>query len=260
MDREESKREREITFLLWLMSCSGIGSMKTNLCLESLGSAETVYHSSVEELSKIKYVSQKNAEDLMDRKSEITEARRVFDRCRRKGIRVILPGDIEWPLLNLPEGHQPPMLFLMGAPLPPDLATNSRSVLGALDPTERQKNCAVKMGIECAERGRVLIAGMDRGVASYAQTTCLKNGGTTIAVLPCGPDICYPADHRSLYEAILRNGTIISLWPSEIRVSRYHFHPRDELIEAMGEKTVYLGQPGIIRTGQASIRRTVSAS
>lgn len=248
---DASQREREITFLLWLMSCSGIGNMKANLCLNALGSAETVYHSSVEELSTIKYVSRKNAEDIIGQKPQITEARKTLDLCRKKGVRILTPDDPEWPALSFEEDHIPPILFAVGNPLDIDLKQNSRALIGSLSPTERQKECAVNLGMECAEKGRVLIAGMDRGVSSYAQTSCIKAGGRTVAVLPCGPDICYPAEHRTLYEAIRRNGTILSLWPPQVHPGRFRFHTRDELMIAMAQKTVWLGRPTALRKNAA---------
>ncbi len=263
MDRKDDvqigQREREITFLLWLMSCSGIGNMKANLCLSALGNAETVYHSSVEELSAIKYVTKRNAEEIMEQKPRITEARRTLDLCREKGVRILMPGDAEWPEMAFAEDHMPPMLFAAGKALPPDLKTNSRALIGSLDPTERQKECAVNLGMECAEKGRILIAGMDRGVSSYAQTICIKKGGSTIAVLPCGPDICYPAEHKSLYDAIRRNGTILSLWPPQVHPGRFRFRTRDELMQALATKTVWLGRPAAIRKNSSGTKEAAAS-
>lgn len=76
---------------------------------------------------------------------------------------------------------------------------------------------------------------MAKGIDSYAQTACIKNNGYTVAVLGNGPDICYPEEHRSLYESIIRFGCIISEYPPGTRPYQYMFPARNRIIAALSD-------------------------
>ncbi len=63
-------------------------------------------------------------------------------------------------------------------------------------------------------------------------STCLKEGGYTIAFLGCGIDICYPAEHKRLMDEIISHGAVISEYPLGTRPNPNYFPRRNLLISA----------------------------
>ena len=82
---------------------------------------------------------------------------------------------------------------------------------------------------------------MAKGIDSYAHTAALKSGGYTIAVLGNGPDICYPKEHQTLYEAIAQMGCVVSEYPPGVTPRSYMFPRRNRLIAALSDKLYIIG-------------------
>lgn len=240
---EESKRMREITFLIWLLGRAGIGNAHARTIIDRFGDAEAVYNGSAEDLLQVPYFTEKIVKNMLAEKDELNGARRIVKDCRDLGIRIIREGDPEWPCPVMKGYNPPPLLYVAGQPLPQDLKERSKAVIGTLEPTDQQKRTCLELGEKWAEEGTILIGGMDRGVSSYVQTACIRKGGTVLAVLPCSPDICYPGEHRKLYEAIRKTGTIVSEYPPITRPGIYRFRQRNNLIQALAGRTVWLGRP-----------------
>ena len=70
----------------------------------------------------------------------------------------------------------------------------------------------------------------------YAHTAAIKSGGYTIAVLGNGPDICYPKEHRPLYERIAQEGCILSEYPPGREPQKYAFPNRNRVIAALSDE------------------------
>jgi len=84
---------------------------------------------------------------------------------------------------------------------------------------------AERLAADLASRGVVIVSGLARGVDSAAHRGALAASGRTVAVLGCGADVVYPAEHRALAAEVVSNGAIVSeLEPGT--APRAHFFPR----------------------------------
>ena len=62
---------------------------------------------------------------------------------------------------------------------------------------------AQRLGLELAAKGFTVVSGLARGIDGEAHQGALDAHGKTLAVLGCGVDVIYPAEHRKLAEAII---------------------------------------------------------
>lgn len=161
-----------------------------------------------------------------------------------EGIRRITPGMPQYPAI-LKEIKDPPgELYCLG-----DIAIlNSRclAVVGSRKTTSYGRSTAVKLAKAAAEAGLTVVSGMARGIDTCAHRGALDAGGSTIAVLGCGVDVCYPAENRELKEQIERCGLVISEYPPGMAPQRYHFPQRNRIISGLSEVTA------VVQAGSSS--------
>ena len=59
-----------------------------------------------------------------------------------------------------------------------------------------------------------------------------------MAVIACGLDRVYPAQHSALYKSIANHGLIVSEYPPGTRPARYRFLARNRLLAAFSQGVV----------------------
>jgi DNA processing protein len=158
---------------------------------------------------------------------------------RRSGIRLICPGDPEWPeqLADLGD-EQPYALWLRGTA---DLRFNclrSVAVVGSRAATAYGSYVAAEFAASVAARGWAVVSGGAFGVDASAHRGALGADGVTVAVLACGVDVPYPVGHTELFEAVAAQGVIVSEWPPGRTVSRLRFLVRNRVIAALATGTL----------------------
>jgi DNA processing protein len=166
---------------------------------------------------------------------------------RESGIRLVCPGDPEWPgqLADLGDDH-PYALWLRGSA---DLRFNclrSVAIVGSRAATAYGSYVAAEFAASVAARGLAVVSGGAFGVDAAAHRGALGADGVTIAVLACGVDTPYPAAHAELFEAIAAQGAIVSEWPPGRNVTRLRFLVRNRVIAALATGTL------VVEAGQRS--------
>jgi DNA processing protein len=165
----------------------------------------------------------------------------------RDGIRLVCPGDPEWPdPLDQLGPARPYALWLLGDA---DLrlgCQRSVSMVGSRAATGYGAHVAGEIAADLAERGWVVVSGGAYGVDAAAHRGALAAEGITIAVLACGVDYPYPAGHAELFADIATRGLVISEWPPGRRPGRMRFLIRNRTIAALTCGTV------IVEAGERS--------
>ena len=94
------------------------------------------------------------------------------------------------------------------------------------------------MAWELTRAGILVLSGLARGIDSAAHEGALLAGGRTVAVLACGLDLCYPAEHKELAARICQNGLLLSEWRCGTQPLPWHFPRRNRLISALADIVV----------------------
>jgi DNA processing protein len=166
---------------------------------------------------------------------------------RQSGIRLLCPGDPEWPgqLADL-EDDQPYALWLRGNADLRFSCLRSVAIVGARAATAYGSYVAAEFAASVAARGLAVVSGGAFGVDAAAHRGALGADGVTVAVLACGVDTAYPAAHAELFDVIAAQGVLVSEWPPGRPVSRLRFLVRNRVIAALATGTL------VVEAGQRS--------
>jgi DNA processing protein len=111
------------------------------------------------------------------------------------------------------------------------------TIVGARRATTYGREIARELGRELAAAGMTVVSGLAFGIDGCAHRGAI-DAGRTIAVLGCGPDIAYPASHRSLWRRICESGLVISEFPPGAPPWRWTFPARNRIMAALAGMTV----------------------
>lgn len=151
-------------------------------------------------------------------------------------IRFITPFEKEYPerLRNIPDA--PAGLYARGRlPVKKEVTV---AVVGARDCSDYGKYVAEHLGTFLGQNGVTVVSGMARGIDGISQWAALEAGGTSIGVLGCGVDICYPAGNRTLFQRLLEQGTIFSEYPPGTPPRAMNFPARNRIVSGLADAVV----------------------
>jgi len=118
-------------------------------------------------------------------------------------------------------------------PAPPSVA-----IVGSRRATFAGVEIARSIACELASAGIQVVSGMALGIDAAAHTGALDAGGSTVAVLGCGVDVCYPPRHAELRSKIVASGSVISEEPAGTPPFKYNFPKRNRIIAALAHAVV----------------------
>jgi DNA processing protein len=158
---------------------------------------------------------------------------------RQDGLRLICPGDPEWPTqLDALGDASPVALWLRGSADLRFACLQSVSIVGARAASAYGSHVCTEMAAALAERGWAIVSGGAFGIDSCAHRGALAADGVTVAVLASGLSYGYPKGHFELFEAIAAQGVLVSEMPPDRRPTRPGFLVRNRVIAALSRGTV----------------------
>lgn len=97
------------------------------------------------------------------------------------------------------------------------------------------------------------------GIDSIAHTTCIQNGGKTIAVIGSGLNNIYPKENYELYKNILEaGGTIVTEYPPEMPPIPKNFPLRNRIVSGLSDAILVIegkGRSGTTITGKYGLKQ-----
>ena len=115
---------------------------------------------------------------------------------------------------------------------------SSVAVVGARKATPYGLHCADLFAAFLARREIVVVSGGAIGCDQAAHRSALDSGGTTIAVLGSGVDVCYPARATKLLREIAPSGAVVSERPWGHPPVRWAFRERNRIIAGLSTATL----------------------
>ncbi len=203
-----------------------------NGILDRYGSVEEVYRNRGDE-------GLAGAGDLLEKafSPQMLEwAEKEVQWCSGKGVKIICYGEKRYPKLLMESENAPNLLYYRGTA---DLnSPRSISMVGTrLASAYGREMCTTVIG-HIAKYNPLIVSGLAYGIDIACHKAALEAGLGTIAVLPNGIDSIYPARHREIAAAMVRNGGILTEFPRGEAPQKMHFVKRNRIIAAISQATV----------------------
>ncbi|HKA99061.1 MAG TPA: DNA-processing protein DprA [Streptosporangiaceae bacterium] len=178
----------------------------------------------------------------------------ALDAWRREGVRLVCPGDPEWPgQLDALGDARPWGLWVRGSGDLRYACLRSVSIVGTRSASAYGSYVCTEMAAALAERGWTVISGGAFGIDGCAHRGAVTADGVTVAVLACGVDRDYPQGHHGLFRAMRTKGATVSEWPPGRMPTRPGFLVRNRVIAALSRGTVVV--EAALRSGALNTAR-----
>jgi DNA processing protein len=173
---------------------------------------------------------------------------------QQSGLRVLVPGDPEWPIQLDDLGEMRPLVLWVRGAADLRLASHtSVSVVGARAATGYGQHVAIELAAALTEHGLGIVSGGAFGIDASAHRGALAADGITVAVLAGGLDFGYPRGHGQLFTAIAAGGALVSECPPDQAPTRPGFLVRNRIIAALSRGTVVV--EAALRSGALNTAR-----
>jgi DNA processing protein len=107
------------------------------------------------------------------------------------------------------------------------------SIVGTRRPNPYTRAMTFELSKKPSLSGMVVVSGAAAGVDRIAHEGA--GAENTIAILPCGIDVRYPAANISLIESIERKGLTMTPFEPDFRAREWSFVVRNEIVVALGD-------------------------
>ena len=233
-----------LKYWLWLSTLRGVGAGRVAALIDAMGSPENVYFSEEDEWKAAAELPEEALRALADKSMD--RAERILENCDRTGTKLLTMQDAAYPerLRNI---YEPPAVLYYRGALPSMDEEAALGVVGTRKPTGYGQTITTELCYSLAKAGMLIVSGMAEGIDGAGARGALRAGKPTIALLGSGPDIAYPAIHRSLYEDIVAAGAVVSEYPPGTPVDGKNFPRRNRMISGLSVGVLIVEAP--LRSG-----------
>ena len=176
-----------------------------------------------------------SAEQVRQLEDARNESVQNLEDWRSQGFDFVSVFDTRFPERLRATIDVPPFLFASGDLKADDLGV---SVVGSRHCTPEGARFAVDCAHMLVERGLTVVAGLAKGIDTFAHQTALNDGGRTVAFIGTGIDRQYPAENCDLQHEIEERGLVLSqFWPGA-QPTKQSFPMRNALMSGYGVATI----------------------
>lgn len=243
MDTINELASDERTARIILALASEPGDSVTGRMLRTVGASETVARAVADEVPAGPDADtwQRHLAPRIDP----SQVRRVLAETERHGMRVLIPGDADWPAsVNALGDHAPVALWAKGdTSLLAGPVWDRLTVTGARASTGYGEHITTDFVQSAVSDARTMLSGGAYGIDGAAHRAALTFDGSTIAVLAGGLDRPYPAGHTELLGRVADDGLLLSELPPGAAPTKWRFLQRGRLLAALSG-TVVIAEAG----------------
>ena len=170
------------------------------------------------------------------------DAARLRVACTAAGLQAICGCDRSYPRTVAELASAPGVLYVGGG-LQRFLAAvgaDPVALVGSRQASPYGIEVARSLGRSLGAAGITVVSGLALGVDSAAHAGALDAGAQTVAVMPGGAELAYPASRGRLHGRICATGAVVSELPPGCRPRRWTFLARNRIIAGLSAMTVVI--------------------
>ena len=226
------KLAQEYLYHIALMRIEKIGPVKTLELVQKFGSAKSVFAQDLKELGAL----HKELGELKQIDRALRQAEGEIEFIEKHGVRLIAFDSSEYPyrLKECPDA--PLLLYALG-----DHTLTARrmvSVVGTRNCSSYGKAVTQNLIKELKEYDVTVVSGLAHGIDSVAHRSCVKEDVPTIGVLAHGLDKMYPVGNRKLAAQMVKDGALVTEFPTSAIVERENFPRRNRIVAGLSDVTI----------------------
>ena len=228
----------DLKYWIWLSRIENIGSIKLQKLLEKFKTPVNIWNASLNELTKIDGIGEKNADQILNEKYR-TNLDKYEKYMKDNKIELIHIFDKYYPEKLKKIYDKPIVLFVKGNK---EILNNfSLAIIGCREYSKYGEMCAKKITEQITKKNIITVSGLARGIDSIGHRETLKNNGKTIAVIGSGIDCIYPKENIELANEIIKNGgAIVSEYIVGTQASKMNFPARNRIISGLSNGVVVI--------------------
>ena len=208
----------------------GVGDVLAKNLVSYCGSPEAVFKAPKRKLMKVPGIGEKTAEAIAS--SDVLDAAKAeAEFVRRKKLKTLFYHEEDYPqrLTHCSDG--PVLLYTIGDfdPNPPRVV----GIVGTRNATAYGKEMTKMIVNDLVSYKPTIVSGLAYGIDITAHKAALKSELPTIAVLAHGLDRIYPGVHKDVAKKMLKNGGLITEFPSKTNPDAENFPTRNRIIAGL---------------------------
>lgn len=216
-----------------------IGDINARKLVSHFGSVDAIFSESYRTFIKIPGIGPGLAKYICD-KTYLDIAEKEADYIEKNNIQTFFYLDDNYPF-RLKQCDDSPVIFFFKGNC--DLnASCILSIVGTRNATQRGREICEKIisGLAEGHPDLVIISGLAYGIDIAAHKSAIANDLRTIGVLAHGFGTLYPSIHSSTASAMLKNGGLLSDFPSDALPERNNFIKRNRIIAGLSDATLVI--------------------
>lgn len=217
------------------LSGPGLGVIRLKRLFERLHSMVAVWGASRDELRSLELLKPDVIDSFIERRKAVDPAA-LLEKVRKENIQAYPLFHPMYPV-RLREIHDPPLVLYVNGRLTPDDMLYAIGIVGTRRPSSYGTKYAKEIARNLASAGATVVSGMAVGIDSLAHWGAIEGGGRTVAVLGCGPDVCYPSGNRPLFKALTsgEHGAVVSEFFPGTKPEPWRFPARNRIISGLSK-------------------------
>ena len=215
----------------------GVGPIKARAILTHYPDLTEFFDLSTRELGSAVNLSRALIEN-MERDKALEKSCELVDEIGKRSIQPLFLHEADYPrrLQHIPDA---PIILYKKGPLNMNYK-RVVSVVGTRSNTNYGSEICTELIKSFAEKDILVLSGMALGIDAIAHRTCLDDKVPTVAVLGHGLDRVYPSIHRDLADQIVREGALITEFPTGTNPDRENFPKRNRIVAGAADATIVI--------------------
>lgn len=221
--------------IYWIaLNLTGISYIKLKLLLTELKNIEEIFKLSLKQLTELG-IKKTIGEKII--KWENLPIKEEIQFLEKEGIKVLTIEDPEYPQL-LKQIYDPPILLYVKGNT--NFNNLSIGIVGTRNPSIYGLKMAEKFASELASLGFTVVSGLAKGIDTSAHIGTIRVNGITVGVMGSGFKNFYPPENKNLEKEIIKNGAIITEFPSFTLPEKYNFPKRNRIISGLSRGIIVI--------------------